>query len=478
MLGPFGLGLGGGSREKREPPFLSRMSIPPERSIVLLGAGASAGAGCPVMRGFIDLAIDFLDSNVFTKSEAEDINATLKLYRALRRNFSITEEDVENIETILSLADLESIVEDGPIPELSNPGISNSVRSFIERVITKAGRAASQTSPRWLEPRSDRPMVYYYLVHALAHQKDKVTVITLNYDCLLEYTCYCLGVPFTYNHLLGEGVEILKLHGSINWLRCSNEGCSRNLTVQISPLEYVPSGNDPNEGYIDRMDKTCGSCGEKLIPVIVPPTWTKQLDKKFIQPFWKRSLDLLRQCESFVAAGYSLPTSDSHVRHLLHLGFSSNKLRHALSIVGTDAESAERWSRFFRESWRSSRFEVRNRTFVESTQEDIYSALVLEFDDIERPRSRYAVPPLSKSAKQKREIMKMVLEKDGKNEETVKKMLRNVEWRNVCIKLREGTPGTNEKYNNIVEKAGLLWEPSGDILPSHGSILVKPDRKP
>lgn len=469
--------LGVGQQQKAEPPFRSRMSSPPERSIVFLGAGASAGAGCPIMRGFIDLATDFLAAGKFTDSEADDVKVTLNLYNAIRRSFAITEEDVENVETILSLADLEAIVGKGPIPELSTPGISNSVRSFIERVITKAGRAASPNSPRWLGSRLDGPMVYYKLVHALAYQKEKVTVITLNYDCLLEYTCYCLGVPFTYNRHLGDGIEILKLHGSVNWLRCVNEHCQENSTVHISPLEFVASNSDIDEGYIDRKNKVCDSCGKKLIPVIIPPTWAKHLDEIVIQPFWARSLKLLQQCESFVTAGFSLPVSDSHVRHLLHLGFSSSKLRQALAIVGSDVESAERWSKFFRESWRSSRFEIRNKTFSASIESDIFPALVINFNEFDRPNSSFSFPPIlypDNSGTHKREAIKTVIGRDGKQPEQVEKELQ-VDWRHVCIQMLENAPVQHEstkKYRKIVEEAGLLWKPAGEILPSHGNKLV------
>lgn len=474
MMWPMGTG---GITEKTEPPFRSRMSLTPEHSVVLLGAGASAGAGCPIMRGFIDLATDFLADGKFTGSEIDDVKATLDLYNAIRRSFAITEEDVENIETILSLADLEAIVGKGPIPELSTPGISNSVRSFIERVITKAGRVASPDSARWLDTRTDGPMIYKKLVHALASQQGKVTVITLNYDCLFEYTCHCLGVPFTYNHLLGEGIEILKLHGSVNWLRCANEQCEKKSTVRISPLDYVETSSDLKEGYIDRKDKICDSCGENLIPVIIPPTWAKRIDEKFIQPFWSRSLELLQQCESFVTAGFSLPVSDSHVRHLLHLGFSSSKLRQALAIVGTDVESAERWSRFFRESWRSSRFEVRNKTFSESIEEDIFPALVVNFSEIDRPHSHFSIPPISfsaNSANKNREAIKSVIMNEGMTSEQVEKDLR-INWREICINIRDNAQVKHEsinRYNKIAEDAGILWLPSGEILPSHGNKLI------
>jgi NAD-dependent SIR2 family protein deacetylase len=46
----------------RDParPFRSRLSLQSSRAVLLLGAGASAPAGCPLMREFVDRARDYL----------------------------------------------------------------------------------------------------------------------------------------------------------------------------------------------------------------------------------------------------------------------------------------------------------------------------------------------------------------------------------------------------------------------------------
>src|SRR5262245_42554650 len=88
-----------------EPQFRSRMTLPPSGVVVLLGAGASADAGCPLMRDFIDRARDFRTTGKFSPSETESVDAALKLHSDIRTQFHLTELDSENIETLMSIAD-------------------------------------------------------------------------------------------------------------------------------------------------------------------------------------------------------------------------------------------------------------------------------------------------------------------------------------------------------------------------------------
>src|SRR5438309_1109512 len=97
--------------------FRSRMSLPPRQAVILLGAGASVSAGCPLMKGFIDRARDYLTLGLFSGREEADVRISLDLYNALRAKFSVTEEDIENVENLLSLADLARLLHNPPIRE-------------------------------------------------------------------------------------------------------------------------------------------------------------------------------------------------------------------------------------------------------------------------------------------------------------------------------------------------------------------------
>lgn len=56
------------------------------------------------MREFIDRARGYEKQGLFTPLELGDIQAALRFYDCLRRGgFSITEEDIDNVENLLSL---------------------------------------------------------------------------------------------------------------------------------------------------------------------------------------------------------------------------------------------------------------------------------------------------------------------------------------------------------------------------------------
>jgi hypothetical protein len=68
--------------------------------------------------------------------------------------------------------------------------------------------------------------------------QSKLAPERLNWDC-----CYCLGIPFTYRPDLDDGddgIEILKLHGSMNWTQCSNEKCEAFQSAAVAPLQFKP----------------------------------------------------------------------------------------------------------------------------------------------------------------------------------------------------------------------------------------------
>src|SRR5262249_40740392 len=76
---------------------------------------------------------------------------------------------------------------------------------------------------------------------------------------------------------LSEGVEILKLHGSNNWMQ-GKRGCRSCGKLTITTIEFKPSAEDTEFGYIDRRKVICAQCSNYLTPFIVPPTWAKDID--------------------------------------------------------------------------------------------------------------------------------------------------------------------------------------------------------
>ncbi len=458
--------MGDGQLDPEERSFESRMSVVPKRAVVLLGAGASASVGCPVMRDFIDLARDYLQTGVFSAEEAFDVEASLNLYYELRTAFSITEQEVDNVENLLSIADLSQLVEHPPLDKLRDESIPLRLRRFIDAVVSKSVRMPSPASAGWLE--GDQALGYRRLVEALAWHGQRVSVITTNYDCALEYACYCMGLPFTYSRSDDGALEILKLHGSLNWLRCSNRECPEHDELIVSPLRHQAREQDGDVGHVARVDDTCATCGERLTPMIVPPTWIKQFDNNVLRDAWSRALSVLTEAEAFVAIGYSLPATDTHVRQLLHLGFVPAALRQAAVVVGPDDEAFGRWEAMFRESWR--RLDVRRARFERVADTVVLPALVVPRDVGERHLR--GLFPISQHIHERDALVEQLataMEAHNLPNDPTK-----VDWTSVAARLRRGEPSLGEAdsiYRAIMVDLQLDWVPTGTILPVHGRQL-------
>lgn len=463
-------GFGNPVRERPEP-FHSKLSLPAEGAVILLGAGASACVGAPLMRGFIDRARDYAKQKLFDSDTLKHINATVDFYDSLRSHFQITEEDIENVENLLSLAELADLIPSLPLNKSLPTQLATSVRRFVEAVLVKAIRMPAPDSQQWLGLYGGP--VHKLLVAALAHYGNKITVISLNYDCVLEYACHCMGVPFTYDRERGDGAEILKLHGSVNWLSCPQTNCQDRGNVQIAELQYKSIPGESDSGTVEALITECPSCSTQLRPHIVPPTWAKPLHDDILRQTWARAVDRLSAAETLVAIGYSLPEADPKIRELLHVGLSSAKLRQAMVIVGRDENASDRWGKFFRDSWRDYRLDIRKRNFEEVVNPFLFRALSI--DDSAFGHNHLQLLPLPESPAtnvQARENLVASLKAHKVWEEV--HGVTGVDWVGVARDVRMGKSTTHDSvkvYRKILKELGFDWTPDKLIVPTHGNLL-------
>jgi hypothetical protein len=416
------------------------------------------------MRGFVDRARDYLESSLFDPLAAVDIKRVLEFHSSLRSKFSITEEDIDNVENLLSLAELSAMV-----PELGigdgDPGLADSIRHFVEAVLVKSVNLPAPHSAEWIG--LDSGPSQKYLVSALAYYGERVSIISLNYDCVVEYVCHCLGVPFTYNRKYGEGVELLKLHGSINWVICQTPGCARLNKPTIVESTFKDA-TDGSGGTIEPELASCPECSKLLRPYIVPPTWDKNLSDEngVLAETWKRAAEVLQSAETMVAIGYSLPEADPKVRELIHAGLAPGRLRQALIYVGQDELAAARWTDLFRPAWRSGRLDMRVQNYEPHGKEILLAALSLKKESFGNTHLQLLPFPQSPGHNGK------MLAQLGATYE--KSQVTGVDWSNVARLKRQGrapTQATMQHYEEILHELGLDWVPGATILPSHGSTF-------
>jgi NAD-dependent SIR2 family protein deacetylase len=140
-------------------------------------------------------------------------------------------------------------------------------------------------------------------------------------------------------------VPLLKIHGSLNWLYCP---CCNTLTLTQYKKRVRRVMNETRS-------TRCGACRTMMQPVIVPPTFYKDLSKAFLQAVWNRAEQVLREAQLVVFCGYSFPAADMHVKYLLKRAQLNRRSpvtyivanNHASKAPEEKAAERSRYERFF-----------------------------------------------------------------------------------------------------------------------------------
>lgn len=175
---------------------------------------------------------------------------------------------------------------------LANRALFLRAARAVNRVIEQASAAArSSPPPDWL------------CALALHARRTSSTVITFNYDDLLERVSVQMNLP--------AGFPVLKLHGSIDevWDPTTREVRStRHPAGFPAAWRESASDRDPDLAEPGRWE-----------PFIVPPVSVKSAfyDVAQLRDRWLRAADRLRSATSVVLLGYSLPAADHATSFLI-----------------------------------------------------------------------------------------------------------------------------------------------------------------
>lgn len=314
-----------------------------DNNVYVLGAGFSAEAGFPLVASFLSTtrdAIDWLDDNK-RHEEVAAIERVLDFrHQAGSAGYRIN-VDLDNIEHLFSLA----AAKPRAASELDiRLAIAATLDYCSSRSNPPIGRLRVDETAGW--PVTDRlrksakritgarssqdieSSIYHYyaaFLSGLSSQKMRPgsnTIITLNYDLLLEESLRDLAIPIAYD-LAGSGVtidptadindgnasalRILKLHGSTNW----GERADGSLIVHATH-EGVRAGG--------------------LKPLLVPPTWNKNAAQA-LSRVWDSAVRSIAAATRLVLIGFSIPPYDQHFKYLLSVGLQDNSSLRTITIV-------------------------------------------------------------------------------------------------------------------------------------------------
>jgi hypothetical protein len=309
--------------------------------VFVFGAGASHGdqlvplfddpmrqpsnsAAPPLATGFFSKAL--YDSIGYAASEAErDFGP---MFKHIRESFAIPDAVGEgrwadlNIEEVFTNVELlrEFLGRDGDAWAEATVA-RNDLARYLWRIISLCTQR--------------KRGVYYQKVKSLIDRHVDASILNFNWDLILdqefmERVGLGWGIsPGPYGNfdtiVLGrEGVLTgghgrwplyLKLHGSLNWLQCTNQLCPSALGVTVltdTQLCLARAMGLPGSGTV-----ICNQCGAETIPLLVPPILKKPvIEKGVIRAIWGQARYRLELASKVVIIGFSATPSDFYAAWL------------------------------------------------------------------------------------------------------------------------------------------------------------------
>ncbi len=312
----------------------------------IFGAGASKDAGIPLLANFVRIMRQ-VTSRCRTKNgplSAEDkevFRLAMEVMYELDSYHGRAEFDDSNLEDLLSILSFDALGQD------------NANKDKLERMVWAIARTIELTC----EVKHDGKLTssqssgdshyrrfWYPLFRQFAASGEMPTIISLNYDLVLERSLFqrlisdatfpdnfdADGIVLKYNYSLLPDYcykirrRPFQTETGIEWASfletCSLSDLKKPLTIEI--LKLHGSLNFPVQGPI----ATSNIAPTNVVdyPLIIPPIANKPIPEN-ATCLWNTALQRLRSTKNLVVVGYSLPRTDVYLQYFLKTALGPNK---------------------------------------------------------------------------------------------------------------------------------------------------------
>lgn len=344
---------------------------------VFLGAGASAAENLPIQNQ--------LFSNYFKyslpKHPSSHMNVELREFFKEMFDIDVLLNDIDKInfptfEEVLGILDManqrrESFKNFGTETYNKKNGSINLLRQYLILLTANSINNASKESNKYHELLLNNLLKENLLLDT--------TFISVNYDIHIDNTISKLydkekmpimldyGVDFanfnykssSWKRPSGATIKLYKIHGSLNWLYCPI--CS-SLTLT------------PYEGGVMRIlnnqdEATCLNCKEHTIPIIVPPTYFKDMSNVYLSTVWNKAESALRKADVIIFCGYSFPEADMHIKYMLKR-VQTSRNNNPLKVIVLNNHKDKLESALKKEEMRYKRFLGEHVIFTKDSFQD------------------------------------------------------------------------------------------------------------
>jgi hypothetical protein len=185
-----------------------------------------------------------------------------------------------------------------------------------------------------------RACKYHRKLVSMMNSKD--SIITFNYDCLIDETLKNHGDQ-KWNPKYGYGLNLGKgrtnLDGYVNWT--PEKPSAKEETISLYKLHGSLHFLVESKTKVKLKQRPYTKQKGEMHFTIIPPEANKRYDESIFRSIWKQAGQALYRAQHLIVIGYSFPITDSHSHALFRISVKSGNLK-SLVLVNPDREARRR----------------------------------------------------------------------------------------------------------------------------------------
>lgn len=361
-------------------------------NVIVFGAGSSADAGIPMLRSFYDVLEDYAtytDPSKLIPEQQEKIH-NLKAAVSIRdylldfhRTSNFNDRDIEQIMSVLSFNVLSKSESSKNDFRVFSKAIANTVELSCD--LTESDSLLHQTSffSSSVNVKTAKAHEFYHrfwerVFSFYSATKDFPTIISLNYDLVLERSLYSFFNSakiqsyqkpvdtLEINYGLSEHnppiYSIFKTNYAANVLKTMKTANKESNHLKFNFYKLHGSLNFPDQlSEFNFRDNEFFKSAKN--PLIIPPIANKNYSE-IIENVWAEALTELRDCKHLIFAGYSMPKTDVSMQFFLKTALGPNKKLRKIFVYDPILSNNNECSKNMEDRYRSCFSEqLRDRIF-------------------------------------------------------------------------------------------------------------------
>lgn len=311
---------------------------PSENVVYILGAGFSAEFGLPVMSNFLEKSKDMYSySQVkpplpkLSGVNFENFSAVYDKRRKLAECMCYYEADLLNIEEILSLLDMDQLVDGG-----EETGVD--FRRFIADVI----KYYTPAPPADISTLEGYEHLKNFILRLFRRDINELTMGSID-NSAPNYAV----LSFNYDRILEDSLNKIFENFSNNYFNFSD--CCCTSTDHYIPLIKI-------HGDVENPES------------IVAPTWRKNFSFEDASNPWRLAGEILKKANHIRIIGYSLPVTDSYLKYFLKWSTIHDQNLKSIDVICLD-DAKQSIEKRYRDFIRFPKFKFHNKSTGEYLEE-------------------------------------------------------------------------------------------------------------